>query len=548
MEGHVQKPGVLIKKVAVEKEEIKKRPSNARIPACFEAPTNSEELSYPQSPSPANNNTDNTKPIFATPSLENLPAFTSVSRVNNAVPKKPVHTPTSVDKEDNTVPEDSINESTNSADLANSRFDGKQSSAGSELSQGLKLGTSYHPSKKVSLNMLTPLQVKKKKPPRRRRPRIHGAVSKHSHDARDTSTAEVSPQDNAAPVHSSSLNRISTLEEASPADGINEEPAPPTLANKNRVTPPPSMNLPPSTPIFSLSPDLAELPQASVTQLMCLDAKPSGPARTLDDSIHQRDLDLKGLRQQMDEELEKKINAQNAGFEAMLKASIQTTISGLTGEFDRKLDLQTKSLEDKIREKDAKISLQEMEIEGLKAKLRLLEGTECSANQGSSAADDENQVGDNTKAVEPEDDEFFDAEEGLPEPAPLSNSVATINRAQKPEIINFSGSIPTIWQRVQPKLQWLLIGTFVVLVIIAALQAFVHSSRNEELPIPALPSFNTKEARLYLEGLIRQGIGRREIANIAPYLRDLEEILTSIPTRTYNMPTQTYDLGPMDFF
>ena len=282
--------------------------------------------------------------------------------------------------------------------------------------------------------------------------------------------------------------------------------------------------------------------------MMVLDAKPSEPARALDDSIHQRDLDLKGLRQDMDEELDKKLSAQAAGFEVMLKATIQTTVNGLTGEFDRKLDLQTKSLEDRIREKDAKISLQEAEIEALKVKLRLLEVTKSCANQGSSAADDENQVGDNTEAAETEDGEFFDAEEGTPKPAPLSSNVATTKRAQEPEIIHLPGSKPAIWQRVQPKLRWLLVGTFVVLAIIAALRAFVHSGRNEELPIPALPSFITKEARLYLERLIRQGIGRREIANIAPYLQDLEEILTSIPTRTYNMPTQTYDLGLMDSF
>ncbi len=397
--------------------------------------------------------------------------------------------------------------------------------------------------------MLTPLLAKKKKPPRRRRPRIHGAVSQHSDDAGDTPTAEVPPQDNAAPVHSPSLKGISAPEEASPAEKEIVKPVSPTSASKDIESSQPSPNLPPSpAPILSSSPDLAELPEASVTQMMVLDAKPSEPARAHDDSIHQRDLDLKGLRQDMDEELDKKLSAQAAGFEAMLKATIQTTVNGLTGEFDRKLDLQTKSLEDRIREKDAKISLQEAEIEALKVKLRLLEVTKSSANQGSSAADDENQVGDNTEAAETEDGEFFDAEEGTPEPAALSSNVATTKRAQEPEIIHLPGSKPAIWQRLQPKLRWLLVGTFVVLAIIAALRAFIHSGRNEELPIPALPSFITKEARLYLERLIRQGIGRREIANIAPYLQDLEEILTSIPTRTYNMPTQTYDLGLMDSF
>lgn len=398
--------------------------------------------------------------------------------------------------------------------------------------------------------MLTLLLAKKKKPPRRRRPRRHGAASQHSDNAGDTLMADISPQDNAAPVYSPLSKGISAPEEVLPAEKKIEEPVSPTSANKDRHSPSSFPKIPPSPapPAPPSSLDLAELPEASVTQSVCLDAKPSEPARALDNSIHQRDFDLKSLRQEMDEELDKKLSAQKAGFEAMLKTTIQTTVNGLTREFDRKLDFQTKSLEERIREKDAKLTLQEAEIEELKEKLRLLEETKSSANQGSSAADDENQVGDNTEAAETEDDEFFDAEEGTPEPAPLSSNVATKKPAQEPETIHLPGCKPTIWQRVQPKLRWLLVGTFVALAIFAALRAFFHSGRSKELPIPALPSFNTKEARLYLERLIRQGIGRREIANIAPYLQDLEEILTSIPTRTYNMPTQTYDLGLMDSF
>ena len=273
---------------------------------------------------------------------------------------------------------------------------------------------------------------------------------------------------------------------------------------------------------------------------MRLNAKPLEPARTINDSIHLEDLDLQGLRKELDEELDKKLSAQYAGFEAMLKATIQTTVNGLTGEFDRKLELQTRLFEDKIRGKDAKIGLQEIEIKALKAKLRLLEETKSIANLGLSAANDDNQVGDNTKV--------FEAEVGMPEPASLSNNVVTMNQAHEPEIIHFPRSKPAIWQHMQGKLRRLLMGTFVALAIIAAFRAFIHSGHNEELPIPALPPFNTKEARLYLESLIRQGIGRREIAKIAPYLQDLEEILTSIPTRTYNLPTQTYDLSLKDSF
>lgn len=49
-------------------------------------------------------------------------------------------------------------------------------------------------------------------------PRRHGAASQHSDDAGDTSTAEISPQDNAAPVNSPSPIGISASEEASPAE------------------------------------------------------------------------------------------------------------------------------------------------------------------------------------------------------------------------------------------------------------------------------------------------------------------------------------------
>lgn len=531
--------GVTVKKLVVEKEAISNRPSNARMPARSKAPIISDELSDRQSPSPTYHNAANIPPILAAPNLEKSFAAASASRRDNSVTTESIHTPKSASKEDNAVPEDSIKESIDEADIAGIRSEDEERSAGSETSLEPKPGINYHPSIKNPLSMLTPLLAKKKKPSRRRRPRIHGAASHRSDDAGDTSTAEISPQDNAAPVYSPSPKGISAPEEISSMEKKIEEP----------VSPPPSPNLPSSPAPYSLSSlDLAELPEASVTRPVCLDAKPSEPARALDDSIHQRDFNLKSLRQEMDEELDKKLSAQNAGFEAMIKATIQTTVNGLTGEFDRKLDLQTKSLEDRLREKDAKISLQEAEIEALKVQLRLLDETKSNANQGSSAADDENQVGDNTEAAETEDDEFFDAKEGMPEPGPLSSNVATIKPAQEPETINLPGSKPAIWHRVQPKLRWLLVGTFVAFAIIAALRVFVHSGRNDELPIPALPSFDTKEARLHLERLIRQGIDRREIANIAPYLRDLEEILTSIPTRTYNMPTQTYDLGSMDSF
>ena len=526
-----------IKKVVVDKETIKKQPSNTRMPACSEGPKISDELSDPQNPSPAFNNAVNTPPSLSAHSLKKAWASPSPNRGDNAVPSELLLTPASVNRENNAVHEGLIMASANN-DVTSLRFDDEESSAGSEPSHGPKSGTSEHPNNDDLLSRLTPLLVKKKKPPRRRRPRMHRAVSLQSDDTGDTPTAEVSIQDNAAPVHSPSLKGISALEKVSTAETKIEE-SPPSSPNP----------LPSPAPILSSSLNLAELSEASVTQLTCPDSKPSEPARSLDNSIQQRDLDLKGLRQEMDEELDKKLSAQNAGFEAMIKATIQNTVNGLTGEFDRKLDLQTKSFEDKIREKDTKISLQEAEIEALKAKLRLLEGTSSSANQGSSAADDENQVGDNTEANKTEADEFFDAEEGTPEPAPFSSDIAITRQVQEPEIINLPESFkPAIWQRVQPKLRWLLVGTFVVLAIIAALRAFVHSGRNEELPIPALPSFITKEARLYLERLIRQGMSRREIANITPYLQDLEEVLTSIPTRTYIMPTQTYDLGPMDSF
>lgn len=283
--------------------------------------------------------------------------------------------------------------------------------------------------------------VKKRKLPRRRRQRIHGALSRlHSNDAGDSSTAEVSPQSNAAPVYFSSLNAISAPGEASPAEKKTEEPTLPTSANENRATPPPSL-------------ELAELPEARVTQLIRIDVRLSGPASAPDDLIQQRDFDLKGFRQEMDEELEKKLSAQNAGLEATLKAVIQTTVTELTEKFDRKLDLQTKSLEDKIRKIDAKISLQEVEIKVMKVKLMLLEEVKSSANQSSSAAEDENQDSINNEAADTEDDGFFDAEEGMPEPAPLSNNVATTNQVEQPEIIPHPRSIPAIWQRVQLKLR-----------------------------------------------------------------------------------------------
>lgn len=379
--------------------------------------------------------------------------------------------------------------------------------------------------------------------------------------------AEIPPQDNAAPVHSTSPKGISAPEEVSPAEKQIEEPVSPNSAKKD-IDNPSSFPNPPqsSAPPLPSSLDLAEFPEASVAQSVSLDAM-SKPARAPENSTLQRDSDLESLRQKMSaqgEEFEKKLSAQKAGFEALLKttiqttiqATMQTTINGLTREFDRKFELQTKSFEDRVREKDAKNSLQETEIEALKSRLRLLEEAQSTADQGSSAADDENQVGDiiTEAAQETEDDEFFEAEEGTPEPAPLNANVAPITPAQEPETIHLQpGSKSAIWQRVQPKLRWLLVGTFVTLAIIAAFKAFIsysshNNNNNEELPIPALPSFDTKEARLYLERLFQQGIGRREIAKIAPYLKDLEEILTSIPTRTYNSPTRTYNLGLVDSF
>lgn len=198
-----------IKKAVVEKEAIKKRPSNARLSTRSKGPTISDELLDLQSPSPAFNNAANTAPSFALPNLENLMASMSASRGNNTVPA-------SAKREENAVPQDSIKESNNNAGIAKPRSDNEASSAGSELSHEPKLGTNYHQNNRNPLTMLTLLLVKKKKPPRRRRPRIHKAVSQHSDDAGDTLTAEVSPQDNAAPVHSSLLKGISAPEEASP--------------------------------------------------------------------------------------------------------------------------------------------------------------------------------------------------------------------------------------------------------------------------------------------------------------------------------------------
>lgn len=512
----------------------------------------------PQSPSPACDNAAGALTAFATPVLDKSLASGSASREDNTVPENSIPESASASRDKNAVPENTV---------PNIGYEDEDGSAGTESSDEPKSSTTYHSSSTNRFGMLTPLLDKKKRPPRRRRPRRHGAASQHSNDAGDTSMAEIPPQDNAAPVHSTSPKGISAPEEVSPAEKQIEEPVSPNSAKKD-IDNPSSFPNPPqsSAPPLPSSLDLAEFPEASVAQSVSLDAM-SKPARAPENSTLQRDSDLESLRQKMSaqgEEFEKKLSAQKAGFEALLKttiqttiqATMQTTINGLTREFDRKFELQTKSFEDRVREKDAKNSLQETEIEALKSRLRLLEEAQSTADQGSSAADDENQVGDiiTEAAQETEDDEFFEAEEGTPEPAPLNANVAPITPAQEPETIHLQpGSKSAIWQRVQPKLRWLLVGTFVTLAIIAAFKAFIsysshNNNNNEELPIPALPSFDTKEARLYLERLFQQGIGRREIAKIAPYLKDLEEILTSIPTRTYNSPTRTYDLGLVDSF
>lgn len=89
-----------------------------------------------------------------------------------------------------------------------------------------------------------------------------------------------------------------------------------------------------------------------------------------------------------------------------------------------------------------------MEIEALKAKLRLLEETKSSANQGLSAANDDNLVGDNTEAAKTEDVKNLDAEVEIPEPASLNNNVARTNQAHELETIHLPGFKPAIWQRV----------------------------------------------------------------------------------------------------
>ena len=141
-----------IKKGVVEKEAIKKRSSNTRMPARSKGPTISDELSDPQSPIPAYINAVNKPPSFAASNLEQAFASTSAGRGDNAVPKEPIFTPMSANRDDNAVPEDPIKESANNADIANLRCDDEESSAGSERSHESKSGTSYHPSNRNPLN------------------------------------------------------------------------------------------------------------------------------------------------------------------------------------------------------------------------------------------------------------------------------------------------------------------------------------------------------------------------------------------------------------
>lgn len=150
----MEKRGVTIKNAVVEKEAIKKRPSNTRMPARSKGPTISDELSDPQSPSPAYDNAVNTPPSFPASIVEKAFASTSGSSGDNAVPKKPILTPTPANKEGNTPSEDLIKDFANGADIVLLRSDDEESSTGSELSHGPKSGTIYHPSNRYPLYML----------------------------------------------------------------------------------------------------------------------------------------------------------------------------------------------------------------------------------------------------------------------------------------------------------------------------------------------------------------------------------------------------------
>lgn len=103
-----------IKNAVVEKEAIKKLPSNTRMPALSKGPTISDELS-------------------------------------NAVPKEPILTPTPANREGNSPSEDLIKDFANGAEVVLLRSDDEGSSAGSELSHGPKSGTIYHPSNRYPL-------------------------------------------------------------------------------------------------------------------------------------------------------------------------------------------------------------------------------------------------------------------------------------------------------------------------------------------------------------------------------------------------------------
>ena len=145
MEDQVAKRGVTVKKVVVEKEEITKLPSNARMSARSKRSMISDKLSDPQSPSPSSayNNTANVPPSFAAPNLQISSASTSTfTRGENAFPKDSMPRPTSTSREDDTSPEDGIKESANNADIVNSRSEDEEHSTGSEPPHKPKPGMS----------------------------------------------------------------------------------------------------------------------------------------------------------------------------------------------------------------------------------------------------------------------------------------------------------------------------------------------------------------------------------------------------------------------
>lgn len=140
-----------VKKVVVEKEAISKQPSNEQMPARSKGPLISNELSDPQSPSPAYNNASNIPLSFAAPSLETSLASASTSREDNAVPEDSIPTPESASGKDNAIPEDPIKKSADDVDIVNLRSEDEESSAGSEPSHEPKPSMSYHPSNKILL-------------------------------------------------------------------------------------------------------------------------------------------------------------------------------------------------------------------------------------------------------------------------------------------------------------------------------------------------------------------------------------------------------------